>query len=223
MFDIGTWIGLACGSVARIPALCIQGHRSGCKVWKVFPLTFLLTVFELIGTMILFLVENGIIGGISYFGGILLLPVFCVGLAWLFRIPYMDLMDMTATGAGAMLAVMRVQCLNFGCCGGKILFSTTSGKEIRFPSQLTELVSVLIIMVVLLIVGKNRKKRGKLYPMYLIIYGVIRFSINWFREGITPFVWVLPAGNFWSLVAIVYGSTWLMILKNREKKEHYGL
>ncbi len=209
--NIVVLLALMGGTCARIPALIIQGRRSGCKLWKVFPLTVLLTVFEFAGTMVLFYVENGYFAGMSYYGGILLMPLYSILLAWLFRIPYQDFMDMCGTAAGGMLAVMRLQCVYFGCCKG-IPIALPSGGSFDFPSPIVELVTVLIIMCIVLMIGKNAKYHGKLFPIYLILYGSTRFVLNWFRAGNTPFVWILPPGNFWSVVAIGIGCIWLMIL-----------
>lgn len=214
MFDPVVNLALLGGTIARIPSFLIQGKRCGCATWKIIPMTALLTVFELAGTMILFFIENGWVGGLSYFGGILLLPLFSILLAWLLRIPYEDFMDMTATGAGGMLAVMRLQCLYFGCCGGRVLFQM-GGNDVVFPNQLSEIVTVLVITVILLRLGKQEKYHGKLYPLYLIIYGSVRFCLNWLRAETEAFIWFLPAGNFWALVAITVGLCWL-----NYKKKH---
>lgn len=217
--NIVVLLALMGGTIARIPALWIQGRRSACKIWKIFPLTVLLTVVELAGTMVLFYIENGYFGGMSYYGGILLMPLFCIGVAFLFRIPYSTLMDMCGAAAGGMLAVMRLQCVYFGCCNG-ITIQLSADKSFAFPSPIVELITVLILMVIVLIIGKNPKFKGKLYPIYLILYGVTRFALNWFRAGNSPFVLGLPHGNFWSIVAVLVACIWLVILAKLEKKKN---
>lgn len=214
--NIVVLLALIGGSIARIPALCIQGRRTGCKLWKILPLTAVLTVFELLGTMILFYVENGYFAGMSYYGGILLMPLFNVIVAKIFCIPYVDLMDMCGAAAGGMLAIMRLQCAYFGCCNG-IDINISDTCSFAFPSPIVELVTVLILMYIVLCLGKYEKYQGKLFPIYLILYGSTRFVLNWFRAGNEPYVWILPPGNFWSLVAIVIGIIWIM-LKNHKVK-----
>ena len=215
--NIVTLLALIGGSIARIPALYIQGRRKNCRTWKIVPLTALLTVFELAGTMILFYVENGYFSGMSYYGGILLMPLFCVIVAILFHIPYLDLMDMCGAAAGGMLAVMRLQCVYFGCCNG-IEISLSDSVAFAFPSPIVELVTVLVLMCIVIYLGKYEKYQGKLYPIYLILYGSTRFVLNWFRSGNEPFVWILPPGNFWSLVAIAIGILWVMLMNMRLRR-----
>lgn len=216
------WMALAGGSIARIPALMIQAKRSGNKYWLMIPLTIAMTVFELLGTMILFWIENGFFGGTSYYGGILLMPVFCLILAPMFRIKYKDVTDMFGAAAGGMLAIMRLQCAYHGCCGGRIV-TLPSGATFAFPSPFVELVVVLILMVVVVLCGKNPKMRGKLFPLYLILYGATRFILNGFRDGLVPFVGKLPAGHFWSLVAIVIGIAWLVVDTQLAKKKEKAI
>ena len=220
MLGLATYIALLGGTIARIPPFYIQGKRRGIAVWKQLIITAILTVCELAGTMILFRIENGTFGGMSYFGGILLIPLFCIPLAFIFRISYSDLMDMVATGTGGMLAVMRIQCLYYGCCVGAVLFTAGSGYAVRFPSRGAEILTVLLITIGLLKIGNKSRYRGILYPIYLICYGTIRFMINWFRDGAEPFVWILPAGNFWSVIAVLLGLVWIVIhLCLRKKNE----
>lgn len=210
-------LALIGGSIARIPALCIQGKRTECKLWKILPLTAVLTVFELLGTMILFYIENGYFGGMSYYGGILLLPLFNVIIARIFCIKYVDLMDMCGAAAGGMLAVMRLQCVYFGCCNGiEIHISETC--SFAFPSPIVELITVLILMCIVVYLGKYEKYQRKLYPIYLILYGSTRFVLNWFRADNVPYVWILPPGNFWSIVAIAIGIVWIILLNSYLKR-----
>ena len=216
--NIVVLLALIGGTCARIPALIIQAKRSNCSVWKVFPFTVLLTLAEFGGTMLLFYVENGYFAGMSYYGGILLMPISCIILAWLFQIPYLDVMDMCGASAGGMLAVMRLQCVYFGCCKG--IEMTIAGNTFAFPSPVVELTTVLILMCIILWLGKDEKKyKGKLFPIYLILYGSTRFVLNWFRSGNQPFVWILPPGNFWSIVAILIGSLWLYAMSKTAAKK----
>lgn len=203
------------GMILRIPILLIQGKRLNVKTFKLPILAVVFTLFELFGTMVLYVIENGAIGGMSYYGGILLMPIFAILLSLVFRIKYLDTMDLFATVAGAMV-VMRVQCILTGCCGGKVLF-TYNGTDIRFPNRIIEIVTVLIITIVVLNLGKKEKYQGLLYPIYMISYSIMRFATNWFREGVTSFVGFLPAGNFWALIAIIVSVIWIIFVSKKKK------
>lgn len=66
-----------------------------------------------------------------------------------------------------------------------------------------------------MIIMRKQKNRGRIYPWFMVLYGITRFGWNLLRET-KPFVWVLPAGNFWSLIAIVIGVLWLLIDRKKD-------
>ena len=142
------------------------------------------------------------------------MPLYSILLALILRIRYNDFMDLCGVSAGGMLAVMRLQCVYFGCCKG--ITMTVFGNTFQFPSPIVELITVLAIMVAILFIGKNARFHGKLFPLYLILYGVTRFGLNWLRANNSPFLLNLPHGNVWSLVAIFIGVVWLVIMHYRK-------
>jgi phosphatidylglycerol:prolipoprotein diacylglycerol transferase len=118
-----------------------------------------------------------------------------------------------------MLAFMKIDCLVSNCCIGKHLPSI----GIQFPSQIVEMITILIGMLLLLQFERKGKFRGNLYACYLIFYGVTRFILNWFRYGVEPFALGLPAGNFWSIIAIILGIAWFIVMKNLNNRTSKGL
>lgn len=181
------------------------------QVWKLPIISILLTMAGAAGAMLMFFIESGKFGGTSFFGAILFIPVLLLP-ACLLRIRFWDLMDLCAPAECLMLAFLKVDCLQSGCCIGKYLPSL----ELQFPSQIVEMITILVIMLILLKLEQCGKQNGKLYGYYLILYGATRFPLNLFRYGLSPFVWILPAGNFWSLVAIALGLGWLFLRRKQQ-------
>ena len=138
--------------------------------------------------------------------------------AMLLRIPYGRLMDLCAPSECVMLTIMKLQCLADGCCGGRTI-CLANGAEFVFPSQIVELIDAFAIAVILICMSRKEKHRDKLYPWYMVIYGATRFVLNLFRGGTTPFALGLPAGNVWSLVAIIIGTVWLLAVSRRKTKQ----
>ena len=178
------------------------------QLWKYPLISILLTMAGVAGAMLMFYIETGSFGGTSLFGSIFFIPLFLLPVL-LLGIPFSTLMDLCAPAECLMLVLMKLDCLLSGCCFGKYLPSL----EIQFPSQIVEMITFFVIMLLLLRLERNEKNRGRIYGHYLIIYGIARFILNWFRYGVKPFVWILPAGNFWSLVAIALGFTWISLIK----------
>lgn len=209
-------IALAIGTVLMAVPVAIQSRWYQVKIWKSMLATVLLTVVGTTGTYLLFFVENGRWGGISFYGAVFLVPILFALLAWILRLSYGTLMDLCATAECMMLAFMKIQCLTSGCCGGRVLFSTADGNAVVFPSQIVELVNGLVLMGVMMYLARKRPNRGDLYPWYMVLYGCTRFVLNTLRGSLSPLVLGMPPGHFWSLVSILLGVTVLLILRKKE-------
>ena len=184
------------------------------SVWKMIVSSLLLAVCGVIGAMLMYFVESGSFGGTSFFGAILLIPVLMLPIALMLRIPFGRMMDLCAPCECVMLAVLKIDCLTSGCCYGRMF------GEFQFPSQIVEMIVILIIMVILLRLEIKPKNKNLIYPYYLILYGATRFFLNLLRGGLSPFVWILPAGNFWSLVSVCIGIGALFLIKRRHSAEN---
>lgn len=219
-----TVITLSIGTGAMLLLIFALMIKYKTRLWKSLPVSIILTVTGTIGTYVWFLIENSSFGGRSYYGAVFLVPIAFIYISKLMRIPYGDLMDFCAPAECVMLAIMKYQCLVDGCCGGRFLFLSSQGEEIFFPSQIVELVNAFIIMVFLMAMALSQKKRGKIYPWYLIIYGSTRFILNFFRADAAPLLLGLSAGSLWSLLAIFIGVLWItdrkiMIIKKHPTQE----
>lgn len=196
--------------------LCCRRYL-GFPVWKTVLATLLLLAAGVAGTRLMFRFESGAWGGLSFYGAVLLVPLLFVPAALLLRVPYHRLMDLAALGVAAMHIVMKGHCYISGCCYGRVLKDLGEGAAVRFPSQIVEGLNGVVLLAVLLWWVHRGKAKGRLYPWYLMLYGATRFVLNSFRGDLEPFVWGLPAGHFWSLVAIVAGSLWLWMIKTERK------
>lgn len=206
---------LSIGTVLMAVPIAFVSRKYGISLWKGLIATILLTVFGTLGTFLLYYVENGGIGGTSFYGAVFFVPAAFALVALLLRIPYGRIMDLCAVGECIMLALMKVQCQIYGCCGGRLLFTTGDGVDVYFPSQIAELVVALALFTLLLCWALKGKHRGMLYPWYLVLYGSIRFVLNIFREAWVTKEMLLPFGNIWSLVAIAIGVIWFAICRKK--------
>ena len=203
-------IGL--GAVAMFLSMLLRKKQfSKVAIWKMALLTLWLTITGVLGTMILAYIELGEFGGTSFYGAVFLVPILILP-AMLMRITYKDILNLCAPAECAMLLVMRFDCLDKGCCFGRYL----PALEFQFPSQIAEMVVAITIMITL--IQMHRKDRKvQLYPWYMILYGVCRFILQGFRYGGTdPWVLGLSQGHFWSLIAVVIGTVWLLLSRSRK-------
>lgn len=173
-------------------------------VWKGVLLEFLSIIAGVIGTQLMFFIENGYFGGSSLFGAVLFMPVFILP-ALFMRLSYKDILNLCAPAVGAMLTIMKFECWFKGCCFGKYLPSL----RFQFPSQLVEAGFCVFLTVALLII-EARKRDAHLYAWLLIFYGATRLLLNGFRYGVSPFIWNLSIGQFWGLISVIVGIGWII-------------
>lgn len=208
---------LAIGTVFMFIPIVIQSIWRKIPVWKSAIVTILLTITGVAGIYIWFFVENLEWGGRSFFGAVFLVPVMCILAAKLLRISYKTLTDISAPAGCAMLALMKLKCYADDCCRGIRLYRDAEGVMHFFPAQLVEFANALVLLAVLLILSRRNKKEGTVYAWFLTLYGATRFVLNFFRSSAKPYLWILPAGHVWSLVAIGIGIAWMIIVKRKEK------
>ncbi|MGM9632061.1 MAG: prolipoprotein diacylglyceryl transferase family protein [Eubacteriales bacterium] len=206
-------IFIAIGTAAMLVLSLLRRKKYQLELWKAIVTPFVLTFFGVIGTLLMFFIETGRWGGISFYGSVFMIPVGLLLYSLIIKEKYTSILDFSVTQICAMLASMKILCLKSGCCYGAILFD-----GFRFPSQIAEMSASLCIMALFLYFEKKEKYRGIYYPLYLVIYGTVRFVLNFFRGGLSPLVWILPAGHFWSIVAIIIGIMWLLLEQINEEK-----
>ena len=220
MISMKLLIYLAIGTTAMLIPIMIQVLWNKIRVYKGFLLAIALTITGTLGTYLLYFIENHWIGGTSFYGAVFLVPIVFLAFPRVFGIPYGILLDICAPAECVMLAIMKVQCLLSGCCGGRALYVNAVGETMYFPSQAIELINALLICVILLFIAHGKKNREENYPLYMVIYGTTRLILNSFRENQSAFLFGLPPGHIWSIVSVLAGSIWLLV--RLRKKRVFG-
>lgn len=123
----------------------------------------------------------------------------------------------------------RIGCFLSGCCYGvesEIGFTYThsivesANGVTRFPIQLVESGANFIIFALLFSLFMRDKLKGKLLPLYLVIYPVCRFVLEFFRgDEYRGFVGPLSTSQWISTVLFAAGLAALAVSALREKKE----
>lgn len=137
-------------------------------------------------------------GGMSWHGGFLGIVVAGLLLARKWKMPFMRLADLAAVGAPVGFGLGRLA--NFA--NNELWGRTTdvawgvvfpgAGAVPRHPSQLYEAVLEGVVMfAVLLWLARRRRPEGMLFGVFMMLYGVFRFGVEFFREPDTQlgFLW----------------------------------
>jgi len=155
-------------------------------------------------------------GGMSFHGGLLGVLVAMFLCARKMQKPFLALTDLIAPAVPIGLGAGRIGNFINGELWGRVTTSSlgmifpNAGVLPRYPSQLFEFALEGILMFIILWLYSNKPRPlGKVSGLFAILYGVFRFSIEFFREpdvqiGFVAFGW-LTEGQLLSLPLILVG------------------
>jgi phosphatidylglycerol:prolipoprotein diacylglycerol transferase len=148
---------------------------------------------------------------------------------WLFslinkKFSFGHLADVASPGIILAQAVGRVGCTLNGCCYGKttdlpwaIVYINQSthgpiGVPVH-PTQIYEIIFNLIVFGILFRLRGHLKPDGSLFLVYLSLYSLWRFGIDFIRDG-TPFLFSLHQAQVVSIIVLVITIP-LLVTKTR--------
>jgi phosphatidylglycerol---prolipoprotein diacylglyceryl transferase len=123
-------------------------------------------------------------GGLVYYGGFIGATLGVAALALYRRIPLTQMADFTITGVPLGHAIGRIGCHLQGCCYGAETtwwWGITMDWVKRHPTQLLETFLNLIVYILLLRAFFYRHRDGRVFALYLMMYPVVRFSLEFLR------------------------------------------
>lgn len=139
-------------------------------------------------------------------------------------------LDFCSPGTSLCNTIAHIGCIFPGCCHGFAISSYPSWLSwtgiycnetgtYTFPIQLVECFFYGLIAVIILIWAKrkNYHTEGKAYPIYLILFGVARFCLEFLRDN-EKIAGPLSEFAFWCIGWVVEGIVWLVILYFVKKK-----
>lgn len=185
-------------------------------------------VFESFESFIFYFTD--IFGGMVFYGGLLggiaVGAIYCKKL----KLDTMFYADIFAPAIPLFHAFGRIGCFLGGCCYGiecswGFIYQNSSIPEAngvrRLPIQLIESAGDIIIFVILVILSHKKLKKGILFLLYLIMYGVLRIITEFFRgDEIRGFLFGISTSQWISAILIVVSSIILInIFKHKEPQE----
>ena len=191
------------------------------KWWEILIVTVIHTGYGVLTVKFFALLEAGFnfekAGNMSLFGGIFFMPLMYFCYAKIKKIPVSIVFDIFVVCLAATLALARINCLYAGCCIGKYI-SGDSGP--RWPTREIDVVTHALFVIFAIVTIKKEKLNSKLYPLYLIAYGVMRFVIEWFRDSTGSALF--HVGHIWSIVSTILGFIIFLIMMLKERKNELG-
>jgi phosphatidylglycerol:prolipoprotein diacylglycerol transferase len=139
--------------------------------------------------------------GFVFYGGLIAGIIMMIFLSHRNKISFLKIGDIFAIGTPLAHSLGRLGCFFYGCCYGRpsssfisILFPPDSPAGFSglrvIPTQLISAFFLLFIFFLLLVIKKYKKFDGYILFVYIFIYGIFRFIIEFFRGD--------PRGHFFS-------------------------
>lgn len=182
-----------------------QARKEGITSERIVDLSLYLLVAAIVGSRLLFVftdlhyyMENPLRifklweGGLVFYGGLILgIPV---GIYYIKKhdLPLWKVGDILAPSIAIAQAVGRLGCFSAGCCYGKPsdlpwavtfrdLDSLARLNIPLHPTQLYESSGTFIIFLFLIFMRKKKSFDGQLFWLYVLLYSILRFFIEFFR------------------------------------------
>lgn len=166
-----------------------------------------------------FVVYGGIITGI------LAIYVYCK----VKKLEFLRYIDLFATFVPINQAMGRIGCFCAGCCYGRqtdspigVVFPegclAPAGVKV-LPTQLFMAAGDFAIFAIMLMYTKKDRKPGQATILYLLLYGVGRFIIEFFRNDYRGSVGILSTSQFISIILIALLGVVCIIRSKMSKKK----
>jgi phosphatidylglycerol:prolipoprotein diacylglycerol transferase len=160
-----------------------------------------------------------------YQGGFILAVLTAIWYIRRNRMPLLLTFDVFAPGIALGHAIGRMGCFAAGCCWGQqcdlpwaVTFTNPAAHELTgvplnvslHPTQIYEVLLVLLIFMVLLWHISRPHRTGTVIGLYLVLYSVARFGVEFLRHHDQPLQLGLSLTQWISLATLMAGA-WLVI------------
>jgi len=157
---------------------------------------------------------------IVYYHHEIAIMIFCTGLLYFLKLPILRYLDITLLGIGVFLALGRIGCYSVGCCHGRphkhgVKYGqqhvdagfTWYYKDIPLlPVQLIESAYVFATVIVGTVLLLNHVTPGTLLVCYTVIYGLMRYLLEFFRGDPERPQWYGLSEAQWTTLVLVAAS-----------------
>ena len=220
----GLMIGL--GFLMAVAIINYRAPRLGLSADAATSMALIALVFGFLGAKLMYIAVNlrtflqdplAVLGseGFVVYGGIILGIIAVCLYCRRKKVSFLEYFDLMLPAVAVNQAMGRIGCFLAGCCYGRptdsalgVVFpagcSAPAGIPL-FPSQLFSAAGDLLIAAVLLIFYRRLKHRGSVGGLYLILYSVGRFFIEYTRDDPRGSLGIFSTSQFISLFILAAG------------------
>jgi phosphatidylglycerol:prolipoprotein diacylglycerol transferase len=165
-------------------------------------------------------------GGMSFHGGLIASAIVAYIYCKKKKIDFIKMADIAVIpGALALMFTRLANFVNSELIGRVIenpyckwLGVDFGDGPLRYPSQLFQSASSLILFLILILIYRTKPKKGVLLFSYLTLYGLFRFITGFYREPDVQIGFILKyitMGQLLSIVMLLIGVIGLVLIKKR--------
>jgi phosphatidylglycerol:prolipoprotein diacylglycerol transferase len=175
----------------------LQAKKQNINPDIIFNLSFIVFISGIMGARILYVIENTSYylrnpievimlqrGGLSWFGGLIFGLISGVIYLKKKNLSVYKTFDLIIPFVALGQAIGRIGCLLNGCCFGKLskfgLYYQVH-KLVLVPTQVYSSLSLIFIFIILRFLQDRPHKEGTIFFVYLILYSLKRFFIEFWR------------------------------------------
>lgn len=210
---------LALATSASLVWICVMRDRLGINLAGAIVLAVVHTIYGVFAVRFFAVIEGlgnpSVAGVMSLYGGMAFMPLLYLLVIKLTKKPAKDVFDILTVSLVSTLFFARINCMVAGCCQGAHVFTFDQ----RWPTREFELVYYVWFLAMYTPSVYEGAGDGKVFPTYMLSYGVFRFVIEFLRES-TRAMGPFHISHLWSLIAIGLGMGILSEMQsdNRERK-----
>ncbi|MEW6053211.1 MAG: prolipoprotein diacylglyceryl transferase [Nitrospirota bacterium] len=236
---------VALGFLIGLSFAVIQAKKEGVSSEKIIDLSFYLLLSAIIGSRLFFVFINfdhylskplDIFkiweGGLVFYGGVLLAIPTVLWYVKKHSLPFWSTADIFTPSIAIGHSFGRLGCFAAGCCYGKtaellpwgVIFTDPEclapTRLPLHPTQLYESAGEFVNFLVLLGLRRHKSFNGQLFMTYLLLYSVLRFTVEFFRGDISRgFIYSqLSVSQGISILLFLGGIAGFIILKHRNRR-----
>ncbi|MBU3179929.1 prolipoprotein diacylglyceryl transferase [Clostridium psychrophilum] len=223
----GYGLMIAIGIIAALFLLTYRSKKEQYNEDDIWNMSILVIIFGILGGKLLYIITdiryiieqpsvlkdigNGFVIYGAILGGILAVWLYSIKKGW----NTLSVCDLLVPSLPLAQGFGRIGCFLAGCCYGRVT-TLPIGVEFNnspfapanlhlYPTQIFSSVFDFILAIFLLWYNRKERKKGRVFSLYLIIYSIGRFLIEYLRGDPRGNISIFSTSQFISLFIVIIG------------------